>query len=107
MATGDTQLGLYLPRLLRHGTAYVNYKGETHLTLLERLPHVVLEDAALKVCGGGEYLHHIVIHHYSGVLSDPLDALDVVAQYQEEPIIDYSIPMIANRIFFMVPSLCL
>jgi hypothetical protein len=104
VATGDSQLGLYLPRLLRHGTAYANAAGELHLTLPERIPYIEYEDTEIHVCGGAEYLHSIVVHHYKDSLSEPLEAVEVIAQFQPDPIIDYSVPLPSGYILLLPPS---
>jgi hypothetical protein len=103
VATGDTQLGLYLPRLLRHATAYVNEDGEMHLTLPERVPYVEYEDTETHICTG-EYLHSVVVNHYKNTLLEPLEAVEVVANYQPDPIVDWSVPLEPGRILLLPPA---
>jgi len=93
----------FVSGLLRHGEAYVNDLGETHISLPERLPHVVDERSVTYICGGAERLHDIVIEHYDGKITDPIDAVEIVAQYQEDPIIDYSLPLHAGRVLLLPP----
>jgi hypothetical protein len=98
-------LSVYIDRLQRHGAPYRNDDGETHVDLPERLPHVHYEQATTFICGGGERLHDIVIARYNGIVEDPIDMLDIVAQYQEEPILDTSIPLPAGLVLELPPPL--
>jgi hypothetical protein len=95
--------GLYLERLARHATVYKNSLEELHLTLPERLPHVLSEFVTTHVCKGEERLQNIANKYYRGLLEFPLDAVDIIAQFQEEPIIDTSVPLEPNRVILIPP----
>jgi len=96
-------LSAYLTGLLRHGTLYLNDLGETHVFLPERIPHVEDDRAVTHVCNGNENLFDIVVNFYRRKVRSPIDVVEVVAQFQEEPIIDYSVPLAAQRVL-MLPS---
>jgi len=91
----------YLSGLLRHGTVYQNSLGETHVYLPERLPHSHDEMVRTHVCRGAENLFDICVQHYKSRVRDPIDTVEIVAQYQEDPIIDYSIPPPAGTVLQM------
>lgn len=97
-------LSVRLQRLARHGYAYRNDENEVHLTLPERLPHVLSDDTMTYVCTGEERLQDIAARMYRGLLDNPVDAAEIIAQFQESPIIDVSVPIEANRVL-MLPSL--
>jgi hypothetical protein len=97
-------LTVKLERLARHGYAYRNDDNEVHLTLPERLPHVLSDDTVTYVCNGTERLQDIAVKMYKGLMDSPIDAVEIIAQFQEDPIVDTSIPPVANRVL-MLPSL--
>lgn len=97
-------LTIRLDRLARHASAYQNELGEIHLTLPERLPHVTSDEDVTYVCSGAERLQDIVCKMYHGLLDHPIDAVEIVAQFQEDPIVDTSVPPEANQVI-MLPSL--
>lgn len=101
--TADTEFEVVLPWLQRHGRAYVNNAGEIHITLPERLPHVERDDTVVHVCSEGEYLQQIAIQHYKDRIPNAVDCWEIIAQFQEDPIVDGSMPLRANQII-LIPS---
>lgn len=91
--TATTNLNLYLPWLARHGQAYQNALGEVHISLPERIPFADRDDVITHVCKEGEYLPQIALHYYKNKLPDPILAWEVLAQCQEDPIVDGSLPL--------------
>jgi hypothetical protein len=80
--------------LNRHGDVYQNEDGELHLTLPERLPHQVRDDTFVHPCKeGGEYLLDIAVYYYKNQIANPVDCWEIIAQFQEDPIVDGSVPL--------------
>lgn len=101
--TASPALTVYLPWLARHGQAYQNAAGVIHLTLPERLPHVIRDDSVIHVCKGDERLQDIAVYYYRDTYENAVDMWEVIAQFQEDPIVDGSIPLPANRVL-EIPS---
>lgn len=101
--TANPALNLYLPWLARHGKAYQNELNEVHISLPERVPFVERDDSIIHICKEGEYLPQIALHYYRNRLADPLLAWEVIAQFQEDPIVDASLPLKAGTVL-LIPS---
>jgi len=97
-------LGIYLTGLNRHAYAYQDTSTlKVYLSLRERMPKVD-DDPWIYICKGGEYLHSVVISAYKQFFAQPLDLLPVVAETQDPPIIDLSVPLQAGLVLEL-PSL--
>ena len=96
-------LSIDLPWLARHGQGYQNALGEIHLTLPERLPHVERDDTVTHICKSGERLQDIAVYHYKETYSNAVDMWEIIAQFQEDPIVDGSLLMEAERVL-LIPS---
>jgi hypothetical protein len=96
--------GLYLERLARHANVYKNALGELHITVPERLPHLLSDGVQTHICKGEERLQNLANKYYKGLLEAPIDAVDVIAQFQEEPILDTSVPLEPNRVLLIPPA---
>lgn len=104
MATTDTGLSLYLAGLARHSYAYKDVAtGKVYLALPERLPFQIRDDTDIYICKGGEYLANLAVSAYSNLFMFPIDLVSIIAQFQEEPIIDTSIPL-STRDIILFPS---
>jgi len=102
--TASANLSLHLPWLARHGQSYQNADGEVHLTLPERLPHEDRDDTITHVCKAGERLYDIAIHYFKDSMGDyAVDCWEIIAQFQEDPIIDGSVLLESNRVL-LIPS---
>jgi hypothetical protein len=97
------ELSIRLERLARHATAYQNYLGETQLTTPERLPFVEYDGAIPHICKGDEYLQDIANLYFRNLIDYPVDIAEIIAQYQEDPILDLSIPLSTNRVISVPP----
>ena len=102
--TAVDSLNVLLPGLYRHGRAYRNSDGEVHIYLPERLLYLEEYEPATHVCRGGERLQDIAVERYKGLVKDPLDMVDIIAQYQQDKIIDTSIRMRQGTVL-LLPSL--
>lgn len=85
-------ISLFLPGLSRHGYAYEGADGKIYLSLPERLPHEPREDSIPYECNGSEYLFNIACAFYRGLFKNPEDVAEIIAEFQEDPIIDISVP---------------
>lgn len=99
------ELTVHLPRLLRHGYAYKNDLGEVHTSIPERLPHIEYDSAIPHICKGGEYVQDLAVLYYKAILDYAVDAAEIIAQYQDDPIVDISVPLDANRVIMIPPLL--
>jgi len=96
MATPE-EMGIVLSGLSRHGDVYAQEgTGKMFLTLRERMPRV-FDDSTPYACKGGEFLPQVVVSAYKEFFQDPLSLLPVVAEFQEDPIIDLSVPLEQGR----------
>jgi len=96
-------LSLNLSGLSRHGYAYTGVDGKLYLSLPERLPHEDDSDAVPYTCRGSEYLTDIANAYYAKLFRRPEDVAEVIAEFQEDPIVDLSIPPPQGRVL-MLPS---
>jgi len=99
----DLDISRHLEGLARHGYPYRRTEdGKTYLSLPERLPYEPDDAARIHVCKGAERLMDLAIMYFP---RDPnaIDRAIVIGQYQEDPIIDPFVPLLANRIV-MIPS---
>ena len=99
----NAPLTTYLPWLQRHGRIYQNDLGEIHITVPERVPHIMREDTIVHICKEGEYLQNIALLYFKNDFENAVDMWEIIAQFQEDPIIDGSIPMTQGRIL-EIPS---
>jgi hypothetical protein len=97
-------LTTYLPWLQRHGQIYQNDADELHITVPERVPHVLRDDTVVHICKADERLQDIAVYYYKNSIEAPVDCWEIIAQFQEDPIIDGSVPMEAGRVL-LIPSL--
>jgi hypothetical protein len=93
----------YLPWLQRHGEIYQNSADEVHISRPERLPHVQRDDTIVHICKEGERLQDIAVAYYKDAFAEPVDMWEVIAQFQEDPIVDGSVPPGADRVL-LIPS---
>jgi len=99
-----TYISLVLERLERHALPYRDEDtGRVYLTLPERLPHDDTDEPATYVCRGHENLLDIAVLHYRKFYAHPADLWQVIAEFQEEPIIDPFTPPPQGRVI-LVPS---
>lgn len=96
-------LGIYLQGLERHGVAYTDGEGRLFVSLPEHLPFEVRDDSGVHVCKGGETLLELAIGYYRDSYANPIDMVDVIAEFQENRIVDRSVPLEAGRIV-LIPS---
>lgn len=93
----------YLPWLSRHGETYQNEFGETQLTITERLPAIEYDDTITHVAKAGENLFDIAVHYYQHQIENAADCWEILAECQEDPIIDGSVPLRAGQIILVPP----
>lgn len=62
-------------------------------TLPERVSYEDLEDTSIHIAKDKEYLWDILPQYYRHSKWKPLELLDIIAQFQPEPIVDYSVPL--------------
>ena len=96
-------LNVYLTGLAIHGYVYRSAAVDrVFLSLPERLPHQQRHDSRMHICKGSETLFDIANMYYPRARR-PVDYAQVIAQFQEDPVIDLLLPLDVNRII-MVPS---
>jgi len=105
----DTSLATFsLGGLYRHGYVYEGVDGRLYISVPERMPALEIVDGYYPVVhesrGGGETLMNIAIRYYKGILGVPLDAWEVVAQFQEDPVLDPFVPLARGRLLQIPPS---
>ncbi len=101
--TSIPSLSRQLPWLARHGLAYKNANGEIHVSLPERLPHLMDNQTLIHICKDGERLQDIAIFYYKDTLPSPVDYWEVIAQFQEDPILDGS-TLLKEGTVLQIPS---
>lgn len=89
---------VYLKGLERHGTAYADAQGRVYLSLPERLRHEERSDTIYHVARSGEYLCDLAAAYYAKYYERPLELVPVLAQFQEYPIVDASLPLEEGQI---------
>lgn len=99
----SSPLSAYLPWLARHGEAYLNELGETQLTITERLPSVSYDEAYTHIVKEGETLIDIAVRYYQNQTENPADCWEIIAECQEDPIIDGSVPLRAGQLILVPP----
>jgi len=103
MATLNANLDLFLGGLLRHGTPYISsYDGRVHLSLPERLPFTQRDDTKTHICKGHENCYDLAVSYYPRV-ADPAERAEIIAQFQEDPILDLTVPLPQGRLV-LIPS---
>lgn len=90
--------------LYRHAQLVQHENGDTLFTLPERIPFIDRDDNTLFIASGREYLWHVAIHHYKTISIYNIDLIDVIAQFQPEPIQDTSVRL-KERQEVYIPSL--
>jgi len=105
MATEGTSPALtaYLPWLSRHGEAYQNAKGETQLTIIERLPSINYDESITHIAKEGENLFDVAVYYYKDHIDNPADCWEIIAESQEDPIVDGSVPLKAGTLLLIPP----
>jgi hypothetical protein len=101
--TTDTS-SIYLSGLERHGVPYSDELGRVFVSLPERLPFEELDESIMHVCKGEERLFDLAIIYYGGMYRNAVDLWPIIAQAQEDPIIDPSIPLAVGEVI-MIPSI--
>ena len=104
MSDESTAMTGYLSWLGRHGELYCNHLGETHLTITERLPYVDYDDVITHICKKGECLLDVAVYYYKDRVDRPADCWEIIANYQDDPIIDGSVPLTAGRVILIPPQ---
>ena len=99
----NAALTTYLPWLSRHARPYQNALGEVHLTVPERLPHMQRDDTVVHICKDGETLQGLAVMYYQNSISNAVDCWEIIAQFQEDPIVDGSVPLGVGRVL-LIPS---
>lgn len=92
--------------LSRHAYVYEGTNGELALSVPERLPHLEIingEFPLVHVCRGGEYLVDLAQMYYREVLSRPVDAWEIIAQFQEDPVTDGFVPLKRGQVVLIPP----
>jgi len=82
--------------LYRHSTVEQTDEGRIYPGLPERVSWELRDDTALYRTAEKEYLHDIVVGFYKGYYTQPLFVVEIVAQFQQPPIIDVSVPLPAD-----------
>ena len=96
-------LTIYLYGLEKHGTPYIADSIKVYVSLPERIPFEIRDDSITHVCTGKERVFDLAIRYYRGLYKNPIDHWRTIAQFQEDPIIDPSIPLRSGRII-TIPS---
>jgi hypothetical protein len=96
--------GVNLHGLERHGEVYVDDDGKVFLALPERLPFMDRDDTGIHIAQGDETLMDIATLHYKGAFKQPLDLVEVLAQFQEHTVVDFSIPLASGTVV-LLPSM--
>ena len=96
-------IGVYLQGLERHGVPYMKDGGYVYLSLPERLPHQIRDDTSLHPCMGDETVLDLALSYFRGRYADPVKIAFAIAQFQETPILDMSVPLVKGRII-EIPS---
>lgn len=89
--------------LYRHAQAFKKEDGTTYYSNPERIPYEERDDTIIHTCYGGEYLWDLANLYYQGVHPVPFDLAEIIAQFQPNPIVDWSVPMIRGR-EVLIPS---
>ena len=99
----DANLDVHLHGLLRHGSAYVSaYDGRVHLSLPERLPFADRDDTRIHICKGKENCFDLAVSYYPRAVQ-PANRAEIIAQCQEDPIMDLTVPIAIGRAI-LIPS---
>jgi hypothetical protein len=94
----------FAPDLGRHGQVYRDLgTGKVYVTIPERIPNVEEPDNRIHVCRGGETILDVTVLFFKDVFPCPVDIWPVVAQFQEEPILDPFLPLDSGRVL-TIPS---
>lgn len=96
-------IGVFLGGLERHGEPYSYEDGKTYVSLPERLPDEERDDSTTHIATGNENLLDIAVLYYGGAYRNPVDLWQVIAQFQEETIIDPSVPVEKGTVV-LIPS---
>jgi len=90
MATTQESYGVYTTGLYIHASAFKTSDGLLYWSMPERLVYEDRDDNVFQECNGDELLVDIVIEHYKDMFPNPVVLLDIVCQFQPNPIIDPS-----------------
>jgi hypothetical protein len=97
------RLGILSTGLDRH-SSYYDEGGILYQTVAERLPSEMRTDTITHICKGGEYLIDLACRYYARYTKDPVDFYMIIAQFQEDPIIDPLAPLETGQIIH-IPSM--
>jgi len=105
----DTSLASFnLGGLYRHGAIYEGADGRLYVSVPERLPAFDVVDgqyaAVYAARGGGETLIDVALLYYRGTLSSPVDAWEVLAQFQDDPLVDPFCYLTRGRLLQVPPA---
>jgi hypothetical protein len=90
----------------RHGYIYEGTDGRMVLSVPERLPNLEMVGEAFPEayeCKGWELPMSLPGMFYRGILGRPIDAWEIIAQFQEDPIEDPFEPLARGRIIMIPP----
>lgn len=89
---------VYVSGVYRHSSVVQDAIEEKLIcTLPEKIPYEDRGDTKSIIAQGGQFLHDIVVAEYSWHYKNPVDLVEVVAQFQPEPLIDWSVPLENGR----------
>uniref|UniRef100_A0A6H1Z9L9 Uncharacterized protein n=1 Tax=viral metagenome TaxID=1070528 RepID=A0A6H1Z9L9_9ZZZZ len=97
-------IGIYLQESEIHGVAYEADDGKLYVSLPERLPFDGGDDGIPHVCTGNENVLDICLAYFRGIYQDPVDKWWIVAQAQNDPVVDPLVPLRKGTIL-VIPSI--
>lgn len=103
MTTELDNVAVFSTGLYRHAQAFKKSDGTLYYSNPERIPYEERDDTIIHTCYGGEFLWDLAILYYKDAYPTPLDLAEVIAQFQPDPIVDWSVPMIRGR-EVLIPS---
>lgn len=91
MATAVIQNPVSVPTLYRHARLLQYTDGVVAFTNPERLKFSEYYVSSVHLCSGEQYLWDIAIQHFGQAFLSGIALHEVIAQFQPEPIQDYSL----------------
>lgn len=90
--------------LYRHAQAFKKSgTGLIYFSNPERIPYEDREDTIIHTCRGGEFLWEICQEYYLSVVPNPIDMMEIVANFQPAPLQDWTVPLRRGQVL-LIPS---
>lgn len=101
----SSSIELFLSGLARHAKPYRNDDtGILCLSLPERLPTQIRDDSLLHISKEGDTCLSLAVAYFKDALEPPTEMAVLIANFQDPPIVDMSIPIEPGRVV-QIPSM--